>query len=161
MGFVPQPGVLNHLEIDSFPDGTFNVKVVDGTNPANVFTTHFTSPGAYGGEIALLAWSGGTGLYDNFSISIAGAPLLGDYDNDGFVDAGDYALWRQGAPLQNESETIGSNTPEDYTYWRAHFGAPAAGSGSLFSSAIPEPSSMLISLVGAVAISAARWRRSV
>jgi hypothetical protein len=100
-------------------------------------------------------------LYDNFSISIAGAPLLGDYDNDGFVDAADYVLWRKGAPLQNESETIGSNTPEDYTYWRAHFGAPAAGSGSSFSSAIPEPSSLLISLLGAVAISAARRRRSL
>jgi hypothetical protein len=159
MGFVPQPGVLNHMEIDSFPDGRFSVKVVDGTNPANVFTTHFTSPGAYGGEIALLAWSGGVGLYDNFSISIAGAPLLGDYDNDGFVDAGDYVLWRKGGQLQNESETIGSNTPEDYTYWRAHFG-PAAGSGSSFSSAIPEPSSLLISLVGAVAISAGQRRRS-
>src|SRR6478672_4229139 len=25
MGWVPQPGVLNHVEIDSFPDGLFNI----------------------------------------------------------------------------------------------------------------------------------------
>src|SRR5690242_18446482 len=52
MGWTPQRGVLNHMEIDSFPDGTFNIKVVDGTNPANVFKKSFVSPDAYGGEVA-------------------------------------------------------------------------------------------------------------
>ena len=160
MGWTPQPGVLNHMEIDSFPDGTFNVKVVDGTNPAHVFTTSFVSPDAYGGEVAILAWAGGTGLYDNFYISAADQPLYGDYNNNGFVDSADYVLWRKGAPLQNEFETLGTDTPEDYTYWRAHFGAPASGSGSLSSSGVPEPSSLCISLIAAVAIPAASRRRS-
>jgi hypothetical protein len=166
MGFVPQPGVLNHMEIDSFPDGTFNVKVVDGTNPAHVFTTSFVSPGAYGGEVAILAWAGGTGLYDNFSIQVAGAPVVGDYNNNGVVDAADYVVWRKhlGETFQLVNEdpnvTPGMVTPEDYDVWRAHFGAAAAGSGPLSSSSVPEPSSLCISLIAAVAISAVLRRRS-
>jgi hypothetical protein len=151
MGWTPQPGVLNHMEIDSFPDGTFSVKVVDGTNPAHVFTTSFVSPDAYGGEVAILAWAGGTGLYDNFSVSVAGAPLLGDYNNDGFVNAPDYALWRKSVgqpagtlPNDNTGLPIGA---DQYTLWRSNFGAPASGSGSLLSSSVPEPSSVVILLI--------------
>lgn len=64
--------------------------------------------------------------------------VLGDYNNNGVVDAGDYAKWRKGGALQNESATPGSNTPEDYTYWRSRFGA-TTGSGTGLSSAVPEP----------------------
>jgi hypothetical protein len=164
MGWTPQPGVLNHMEIDSFPDGTFNVQVVDGTNPANVYTTSFVSPGAYGGEVAILAWAGGTGLYDNFSIRIAGAPLLGDYDNDGFVGAADYVVWRKNVgqpagslPNDNTGLPIGA---EQYNLWRSNFGAPAAGSGSLTSSTVPEAPAIVLLLIGIVSPSITSRRRS-
>src|SRR5262249_45684298 len=98
------------------------------------------------------------GLYDNFYISVAGVPLLGDYNDNAFVDAADYVMWRKGGPLQNESETVGSNTPEDYVYWRSHFGAPAAGAGSLLSSGAPEPSSLSVFLMGATIAVFARRR---
>src|SRR5262245_31835935 len=35
MVWVPPLGVLNHVEVDSFPNGLFNVTITDGTNPAN------------------------------------------------------------------------------------------------------------------------------
>lgn len=160
MGWVPAVGVLHHVEIHSFPNGLFQIKVTDGNNPSNVFNTSFTNPDAYGGDIGLLAFAGGSAMYDNLYISLAGVPLLGDYNDNGFVDAADYVAWRKGGTLLNESETIGSSTPEDYDYWRSHFGAPAAGSGSssLSSSRVPEPSSLFFALVGAVSIAAA-WRR--
>lgn len=162
MGWTAALGVLNHVEIHSFPNGLFNIKIVDGTNPANVFTTSFTSPGAYGGEIAFIAFAGGSGLYDNLSISVAGAPLYGDYNNDGFVNAADYSLWRKNVgqpagtlPNDNTGLPIGV---DQYTLWRSNFGVPGAGSGSLLSSSVPEPSSLLILLMGTAAAAVARRR---
>jgi hypothetical protein len=47
------------------------------------------------------------------------APIAGDYNHDGTVDAADYVVWRNdGAP------------PGDYETWRAHFGTTAS-SGTL------------------------------
>ena len=34
--------------------------------------------------------------------------MLGDYNNNGTVDAADYVLWRNGGPLQNESDMPGT-----------------------------------------------------
>jgi hypothetical protein len=57
-------------------------------------------------------------------------PLIGDYNNNGTVDAADYVLWRNGGPLQNEGATPGSVTSEDYQVWRANFGRTAAAAVS-------------------------------
>jgi len=71
----------------------------------------------------------------------------GDYNNDGKVNAADYVLWRSGGTLQNETATPGTVTAEDYTAWRLNFGGtPTSGSG-LAGGAVPEPDSMLLSLV--------------
>jgi hypothetical protein len=77
------------------------------------------------------------------------AAVAGDYDGNGKVDAADYVIWRNGGPLQNEVVTIGTVTPEDYTAWRAAFGNP---SGSGAGSAVPEPGSALLSLLGGLAM---------
>ena len=77
----------------------------------------------------------------------------GDYNGNGKVDAADYVLWRDGAPLQNEGETTGSTTPEDYTFWRSHFGnTSGAGAGIGSSSAVPEPTSLLLGLITAACL---------
>ena len=69
MGWTSALGVLNHAEIHSFPSGLFTIKITDGTNPANVFTTSFTNPASYGGAVSLLAFAGGSAMYDNLSIA--------------------------------------------------------------------------------------------
>ena len=74
MGWMPQLGVLNHVEIHSFPDGLFNITVTDGSNPANVFHESFTDPVAYGGDIGLLAAGGGAAIYKNLSIQAVPEP---------------------------------------------------------------------------------------
>jgi hypothetical protein len=139
MGWVPQLGVLNHVEVHSFPDGTFNIKVTDGTNPANVFEESFVDPVAYGGDIGLLAAGQGGAIYKNLSITLANPPMVpGDYNGNNIVDAGDYVAWRKGGTLQNEVDVPGTVNAQDYVEWRARFGN-TSGSGLESGSAVPEP----------------------
>jgi hypothetical protein len=91
----------------------------------------------------------GIGDAMNGNVSPPGpAGLVGDYNNNGHVDAADYVLWRDGGPLQNDP-TPGVE-PADYSFWRAHFGNSAA-STSLAATSVPEPATLvLLLLAGAV-----------
>jgi len=153
MGWQPALGpVLHHVEIHSFPDGVFTIKVTDGSNPENFYENSFTSPGAYGGDIGLLAAGQGGAIYKNLSITeVAPPPIPGDYNVNGVVDSADYVVWRKGGLLQNEVATLGSNTPEDYSEWRARFGN-TSGSGLGSGSAVPEPSALIMLSVTAAAL---------
>lgn len=113
-------------------------------------------------------------LYDEIRIAttfadvapIAGAAgTIGDYNNDGKVDAADYTVWRDnvgnaGTTLQNRDPANGSGDvgTNDYTSWKKHFGEPA-GSGSISATGVPEPSSVL--LVGLGVLAATAFRRRV
>jgi hypothetical protein len=61
-----------------------------------------------------------------------------DFNNNNFVDAADYPLWRKGGPLQHEVDSPGIVNGQDYTDWQTRFGNPTPGSG-LSANAIPEP----------------------
>jgi hypothetical protein len=68
--------------------------------------------------------------------------VLGDYNNNGTVDAADYVMWRNsmGQPITLPNDpTPGTVDNTDYTLWRSNFGKNA-GSGSASASAVPEPS---------------------
>jgi|SoiMethySBSTD1v2_1073268.scaffolds.fasta_scaffold321795_2 hypothetical protein len=91
--------------------------------------------------------------------------VTGDYNNNGKVDAADYVLWRNGGPLQNEGATPGTVSPEDYTVWRTAFGNPGPGAGlGAGGAAVPEPGSLLMSLIMGCGLIAAyisrRFRRN-
>jgi hypothetical protein len=94
---------------------------------------------------------------------LAAPPVLaGDYNDDGVVDAADYTVWRDGfggdGPLPNETESLGSVDEADYVAWTANFGAStaASGSGQFGLVSAPEPNTLLMWVVGAVALA---WRR--
>lgn len=93
----------------------------------------------------------------------AGSPvpnlgLKGDYNGDNVVDAGDYTVWRDamatpGAVLMNDA-TPESVSDEDYDFWRASFGmsiGSEAGAGAGAASAVPEPATAWLLLIGMVA----------
>jgi hypothetical protein len=73
--------------------------------------------------------------------------LPGDYNGDDSVDAADYVLWRKNPG--------GMFTPADYYRWRANFGNTASQVGS----AIPEPTSAVMSLLIGMAVTVVRARR--
>ena len=66
------------------------------------------------------------------------APVPGDYNGDGTVDAADYVVWRKT-----------DSTPAGYKIWRSHFGQ-TAGSGSVAgpNATVPEPAAPAMLLTG-------------
>jgi hypothetical protein len=86
--------------------------------------------------------------FDNLRIERPMAGVPGDYNGNGTVDAADYVAWRDGGPIQNEGASPGVIDDADYNFWRTRFGA-TSGSGS--STAVPEPATALLLIVGIVA----------
>jgi hypothetical protein len=100
-----------------------------------------------------------------FSYGIAGGPRLtgvvtyvtsagvvGDYNGNGVVDAADYVVWRshlgQSFALPNrDPANIGVIGTADYSSWRNHFGSTGGG-GAALASLVPEPSGILLGLIG-------------
>jgi hypothetical protein len=90
--------------------------------------------------------------------SLGPAPAVnGDYNNNGIVDSGDYALWRrflgQNRTLPNRTAS-GTISGADYTTWRNNFGrvAPGVATAELNAGAVPEPASGLLALLSALFI---------
>ena len=71
MGFVPPITTLHHMtvEVDA-TTGVFDITIVNGSNPAEVFTASFTNPASVGQPISLRVGgaTNGQALYDNVSI---------------------------------------------------------------------------------------------
>jgi T5SS/PEP-CTERM-associated repeat protein len=113
-----------------------------------------------------LAWNV---IYSNFAVllNVINSPL-GDYNQNGVVDAADYVVWRNtlgqmGAGFAADGNNNGAVDVGDYNVWRANFGNTAA-SGSLSarsigarpaSTAVPESTTWLptmIAVFGAVVL---------
>jgi hypothetical protein len=103
---------------------------------------------------------------------------IGDYNEDGRVNAADYTVWRnslgQAIALPNEdpSQTPNMVTSEDYGVWKSNFGNTgsatmgsfqiytgvvryasfSAGGGSLAATSVPEPSTFLLLCLGGLAV---------
>jgi hypothetical protein len=79
--------------------------------------------------------------------------LPGDYNDDGFVNAADYTVWRdllgQGIELPNEDDTPGAVTVEDYEVWKTHFGeVSGSGSARVETRSVPEPGTFFLFVLG-------------
>lgn len=111
-----------------------------------VFSFHLTGTAdtPFGGEVRYI---------DSISI-------VGDYNNDGSVDAADYTVWRDavgqdGSILANrDPSNTGVVDGDDYNSWSGNYGASAALSAA---SAVPEPTTAIILLLG-VALTPTRGR---
>jgi hypothetical protein len=81
----------------------------------------------------------------NFGSSVASNS--GDFNGDGVINSADYVLWRNGAGT--------TRTPAEYDVWRSHFGrAAGAGADEIagdVSTAVPEPSSVVLLTAAAIA----------
>jgi uncharacterized lipoprotein YddW (UPF0748 family) len=90
--------------------------------------------------------------------SLYAVQILGDYDGDGVIEAGDYAVWRDsygqsGEGLAADGNGDGAIDAADYTVWRDALAASAI--------AIPEPATLLLAACVLVAGAARRARPTV
>jgi hypothetical protein len=87
-------------------------------------------------------------LYDLLLTTRANALLLaGDYNDDGVVNAADYAVWRDNLGLDvvlPGDPTPGSVTGADYNVWVSAFGNTSAATA--VAAAVPEPTAMMLAL---------------
>jgi hypothetical protein len=110
--------------------------------------------------------SGATNISDEYFagsgiITNAATGIPGDYNGNGVVDAADEVLWRKGGTLANDFTP--GNQASDYDFWRSRFGAttnPGSGSG-LKTSAVPEPSTMVLTGCLVSLLTLGRRRKSV
>lgn len=95
---------------------------------------------------------------DNLVISTLNTVALGngDYNNNGFVDAADYTIWRDTlgdtvtALSGADGDGDGEIGPGDYNLWVSNFGNTTIGPAVARS--IPEPSTMLLALFAMIGI---------
>src|SRR6185369_9808846 len=95
--------------------------------------------------------------------------LIGDYNDNGVVDAADYVIARahlgQSFSLTNrDPANTGVISTADITSWKSHFGAVSgAGSGSSagLSGAVPEPSTGFFCIMAASLFGARQIKRQV
>lgn len=166
------------FSLDLFRDGFVNTRDQDGiivpsTTPGPdasqtwQITTNLTAGFnslRMGGPSGLLSAGPGFMAFDNLLLQLVDnvAPgLLGDFNEDGTVDAADYVVWRKNevpnAPLPNDDGL--ATQAERYDLWTAHFGEQGSASGAtLQSAAVPEPTTIVL-LLGTLAALAMGHRR--
>ncbi len=143
------PDTLNPLGVP-----TVVINDQDIFNTLNPFTqSKYESPGqsgpAFFDEIRLATtFESATGIDPS-----AGTP--GDYNNDGFVDAADYTVWRDnlGTTTELPNDPVGGTIGDaQYDTWTTNFGLPASGGlGAVAGAAVPEPGAAAALLLAVVA----------
>jgi hypothetical protein len=141
----------------------FHQQVTDMSNSMGIAPIYWDNGWAGANGFALFNRNTAAILDQDMIDALTGGPggLNGDYNDDGVIDAADYTVWRDAfessGTLLNDP-TGGIATEEDYEYWRANFGAtaPTSGVGAIASSApqtaVPEPSAILLALIGCLAL---------
>jgi hypothetical protein len=100
-----------------------------------------------------LPGTGATGRPPTYDLFIPPADdLLGDFNEDGKVDAADYVIWRKNgsSPLPNDGGA--ADSAARFTLWKANFGNMLVTGGGSGGGAVPEPSSMMLVLLGVGAL---------
>ena len=109
-----------------------------------------------------LQWAIQPGNVTVFLTVVSAAPLPGDYNNNGVIDAADYTVWRDhlgsNFALANETASFGVVDLEDYNVWKSNFGAMAGnGADSIGDQAVPEPTCLvLLSMLMSTTLTAVR-----
>jgi hypothetical protein len=94
-------------------------------------------------------------LLEYFGMIVNPYAPSGDFDQNGIVNAADYAVWRKsfgkiGVALAADGNGNKRIDIGDYEIWRAHFGQMRSATAAL--TAVPEPASLLLMAIGILVI---------
>ncbi len=143
-------------------DGNGDAVLYAVTNNSPTRLVKLTDTGASSAFTTLLTAATNTSYRGLAYFASSSVGLPGDFNNNGFVDAGDYVTWRK-------NEVANVSLPNDngltdqaarYSLWRANFGnPPGAGSGDGLDGAnVPEPASAVLLVIGLAALCSRRSR---
>jgi hypothetical protein len=83
--------------------------------------------------------------------------VLGDYNDNGTVDAADYVIWRNNpAMLENEGASPGVVDQADFDFWRMRFGRTSGAGANISGGAVPEASTALLLVIAGVLLAICR-----
>jgi hypothetical protein len=107
----------------------------------------------------------GTGSNSQITLSIVPTGLKGDFNNDSHVNAADYLIWRMkngtNNALYNDNGLGTPITTAHLNLWRSNYAnPPGSGNGLDGSGTVPEPTSMLLAILSAIAFTGVRRRRN-
>ena len=134
-------GQYDSLEVSRFAflDGTLDVSLTGGFSPAvgNTFTILTTASDGVLGEFEQLMLPGGFQwevdyLPSSVVLRVAGLGASGDFDGDGDVDGRDFLIWQRNPGVGSLAD------------WQASFSSSLEAT----STAVPEPSAMLLLIAG-------------
>jgi CHRD domain len=139
-------------------EGEFDLALASTYNPAFIASSGGTISTAYNGLADAL--NNGKAYFDIHTSAFPDGEIrgflsyvLGDYSDNGIVDAADYVLWRKtvlttGEGLKADSNNDNVINDDDYTAWRQNFGnaglSSTPGSGAALSASIPEPGALAL-----------------
>jgi hypothetical protein len=114
------------------------------------------APGGH--TISTLAWNGTSYAFDVETVTEPEG-LLGDFNEDGKVDAADYVVWRKNETANNSLPNDGGAATQAarFDLWRANFGEmtmPGGGAGG----AVPEPCSAALVMICGYLFAGSRGR---
>jgi hypothetical protein len=148
-------------QFDSVDSGRFDIK----SGQQIALTNGVTDVGILAASSAnYLRWTGDSvsGMSRGFSVDGFTVRLVGDYNGDGAIDAGDYIVWRKllGSSVATryrgaDGDGDGTIGPGDYAVWRTRYVRPP-GSGTQVL-AVPEPASVVIIATACAALMT--WQR--
>jgi hypothetical protein len=126
-GFVPMLGQTFNIITANSISGAFDLVDMSGVPPGLTFAVDY--------------------LLNAVQLKVVSKPFFSaDFDDDGDVDATDYAIWKSAFDLNQLGDANGDNLSNgaDYVLWRKQLGSvPSPGAAA----AAPEPSALAIALV--------------
>ena len=99
-------------------------------------------------EVAIRTWYDGVGYS---LVTEIGPTLVGDYNDDGIVDAADYVVWRKNLGMMTtlpnrDTANGGAISMDDFDSWRENFGNTALRRGRN-SVSTPEPDTFILAIL--------------
>ncbi len=145
-----------HLAAEFFLQGSTEMENGTSVSLGNLF--------AGGTQDLFFRYGIGGAFIDGVVEYLSGPGLLGDFNNDGSVDAADYLVWRNNvgssdSVLGGNGAGTGTVDGDDYQLWKSRYGQQAGALASEINP-VPEPGSLLLgSLLAALGLFAVRQNR--